>query len=157
MNELSDNILKKLQAQGVTPKPRWHFLLTRSVFWTLAVVSVLIGSMAFAVGIFVFIDNSEVSPAAMEQSQIADVAQNIPFIWLGVLTLFTLSAYFGFRNTRSGYRYATAKVILSVILASILLGLILDEFDFGQRTHEFLLSHTHFYDSIIHSRNDLEK
>ena len=156
MNELSDNILNKLQAQGVTPTPRWHFLLTRSVFWTLAIVSVLIGSMAFAVGIFVFIDNSEVTPAAMEQSQIADVAQNIPFIWLAVLLLFTISAYFGFRNTRTGYRYATAKVILAVVLASILLGLALDEFDFGQRTHEFLLSHTKFYDSVIHSRDDTQ-
>lgn len=154
MNELSDAILKKLQSTGVTPTPRWHFLLKRSVFWTLAGMSVMIGSIACAVGIFVFIDNNEVLPVAMEQSQIADAAQNIPFIWLGVLILFTICAYMGFRNTRTGYRYATVKVILAVILASVMFGLVLDEFDFGRRTHEFLLSHTQFYDSMIHSRDD---
>ena len=156
MNQLSDNILNELQTRKVTPRPRWHFLLKRSVFWTLGICSTLVGGAAFAVGIFVFVDNSEVGPVAIEQSGIGDLAQNIPFIWLLVLALFTTSAYVGFRNTRVGYRYATAKVIVAAIIASAVLGLVLDEFDFGQKTHEFLLTHIGFYDSLIHSRDDIQ-
>ncbi|MDB5238596.1 MAG: hypothetical protein JWM46_866 [Candidatus Kaiserbacteria bacterium] len=155
MNTLSEQIAKELESRGASPKPRWHFLVARGTFWLLAVTSVLIGGIAFAVASFVFFDNDGASMSVLERSSIYDIAQSIPFVWLAIFGLFTASTYAGFRNTRSGYKYATSLVIIVAILASIALGLLLNTLDFGQNVHRYLLEHTSFYDPLIHSREDL--
>ena len=152
MDNFSENIIKEIEARGIVPKPRWYFLVSRGSFWLLAICSVAIGAIAFAVAVFVFLDNDGIS--AVGEALIIDVAQSIPFIWLFVLALFSACAYFGFRHTRTGYRYATSLVVLAVIVMSIVLGIVLDEFDFGQRVHRYLLTHTPLYDPLIHSRDD---
>ena len=154
--EFSDHIVEEIALRGIAPKPRWHFLVTRTAFWLLACISVLIGSIAFAVAEYVFFDNDGMSIALMEKSSIYDIAQSIPFVWLVVLGLFTASSYLGFRHTRSGYKYATALVVLVSITLSVLFGLALNTVDFGQRAHEYLLHNTSFYDALIHSSDDVQ-
>jgi amino acid transporter len=110
------------------------------MFWLLAIVSVFIGAVAFAIADFVFLDNDGVSK--LQGSSIQDIAQAIPFVWLGVLALFIVSAYYGFRRTRGGYKYAMVTIVLVVVFLSIGLGFILNSFDFGQNTHAFLLNFT---------------
>jgi tryptophan-rich sensory protein len=155
MSDLSEHIVKEIETRGAIPKPRWHFLVTRGMFSLLAVLSVIIGGVAFAVASFVFFDNDGASMALLVRSSIFDIAQSIPFIWLCILGLLTASAYFGFRHTRTGYRYATAGVVLGAIAASIALGFALNTVDFGQNVHQYLLQHTSFYDPLIHSRDDV--
>ena len=133
-------IVREIEARGAVPKSRWYFLASRSVFWLLAIVSVFIGAVAFAIADFVFFDNDGISK--LQGSSIQDIAQAIPFVWLGVLALFTISAYYGFRRTRKGYRYATATIVVITVLVSIGLGLVLNAFDLGQNIHAFLLNLT---------------
>lgn len=155
MNEhLPENIIKAIEERDLIPTPRWRFLLARSVFWFLGVLSVVVGGIAFGVADYVFFDNDGISFASLQQSSIQDIAQSIPYVWLVVLGVFTLTAYYGFRKTRKGYRYATIMVVTASIVASILLGIILNAFDFGQAVHKYLLSHTDFYDLLIHSSED---
>jgi glucan phosphoethanolaminetransferase (alkaline phosphatase superfamily) len=153
-DQLPENIIKTIEERDLTPTPRWHFLLTRSVFWILAVLSVVVGGVAFGVADYVFFDNDGMSLASLQQSSIQDIAQSIPYVWLAILAIFTLTAYYGFRKTRKGYRYATMWVVCGSIVASILLGITLNAFDFGQAVHKYLLSHTDFYDLLIHSSED---
>ncbi len=157
MNEFSDKIVKELEMRGVSPKPRWHFLLSRSVFWMLATMSVCIGAVAFSVAEYVFFDNDGASLASLEKSNMLDLAHGIPYIWLVVLGLFILCAYYGYRSTRQGYRYATMGVVCAAIVASLVMGQLLAEFDFGKRVHMYLLQHTNFYDPLIFSRDDLNE
>lgn len=154
MDNFSENIVRAIDERGATPKPRWHFLLKRSVFWACAVLSVAVGGAAFSVAEFVFFDNDSISLISLDQSSIRDIAVSIPYIWLLVLGIFATSAYLGFRHTRKGYRQATTIVVGVVILLSIVLGLTLNAFDFGQSVHKYLLAHTDFYDLLIHSSED---
>lgn len=156
-NQLHQHIIKEIEKRGLVPRPRFHFLLKRSVFWSLAIISIIIGAVSFAVAIYVFFDNEGISTATLLETPLETILQSIPFLWLFVLGLFTTSAYLGLRNTKTGYRYKTVRAVLSVILVSICLGFVLNIFDFGQTVHTYLLNHTVFYDSLIHSRNDLAK
>lgn len=153
----SEKIMEEIKKQGIEPRPRWQFLLKRWVFWTFAVLSVVIGGIAFSVATYVFSDNDGMGvfqhPALQDTLQ--DIAQSIPYIWLFVLGIFTASTYMGFRKTRKGYRYATVTVICTAIVLSIVLGLLLNAFDFGQSVHKYLLTHTNLYDGLIHSKEDL--
>lgn len=157
MTDFSKQVIEEIQARGVTPTPRWHFLLKRSVFWTLAIVSILVGATAFAIGDYVFFDTEGVSTAALLESPLEGIVNSIPFIWLLVFGLFTASAYLGLRHTRTGYRYRAPAAIAGVLLVSIMLGLVLNLLDFGQAAHDYLMQHTAFYDSLIHSREDVGK
>jgi hypothetical protein len=156
MNDFSDSVEKEIEARGMTPRPRWHFLLKRSVFWSLAVASVLIGSIAFSVADYVFFDNEGITPASLLESPLEGIIQSIPFIWLFVFGLFSIVTYIGLRHTRTGYRYRTVGIVVGVLVATIGLGLILNMYDFGQGVHNYLLSHTGFYDALIHSNEDLK-
>lgn len=156
MENFSEHIVKEIVERGATPKPRWHFLLKRSVFWTLAGFSVVIGGIAVSVASYVFFDNDGLGAFGRlaPQDTLRDLARSIPYIWLFVLGLFTASAYLGFRQTRKGYRYATTMVVGAAIGLSLVFGLILDTLDFGQSVHKYLLSNTTVYDLLIHSSED---
>lgn len=156
MNHFSETIEKEIEARGTAPRPRWHFLLKRSVFWSLAIASVLSGATAFSVADYVFFDNEGLSPSVLLDTPLEVIVQGVPFVWLLVFGLFCLVTYIGFRNTRTGYKYRTVVVVLSVLVATIGLGLILTFFDFGQGVHQYLLSHTSFYDALVHSSDDLK-
>ncbi len=156
MNDFSKNIEKEIEARGMTPRPRWHFFLKRSVSWSLAIISVLIGAMAFSVADYVFFDNEGLNPAALLDTPLEVIVQGIPFVWLFIFGLFCIVTYIGLRNTRSGYKYRTLGVAFAVLLATIGLGLVLNVFDFGQGVHYYLLHHTSFYDALIRSNDDLK-
>ncbi|OGC88892.1 hypothetical protein A2419_02595 [Candidatus Adlerbacteria bacterium RIFOXYC1_FULL_48_26] len=156
MENFSEHIVKEIAERGATPKPRWHFLLKRSVFWTLAGLAIVTGGIAVSVAWYVFSDNDGLRTLGQPalQDTLRDFAQSIPYIWLFVLGLFTASAYLGFRRTRKGYRYATVVVVGAAIILSLVFGLILDRLDFGQTVHKYLLSNTTVYDKLIHSSED---
>jgi glucan phosphoethanolaminetransferase (alkaline phosphatase superfamily) len=155
MTDFSENVVKEIEARGVEPKARWHFLVRRSVFWSLAIASVLLGAISFSVGDFVFFDNEGMRASVLLETPLEGVLQSIPFLWLFVFCLFTVSAYVGLRHTRTGYRYRTLMAVAGVIVVSIALGYILNLFDFGQAVHDYLLHNTSFYDALIHSSDDL--
>lgn len=156
MIDFSEKVISALDERSVEPKPRWHFLLKRSVFWSLAALSIFIGGIALSVAFYVFVDNDGLASVQNPRFQdiLRDIAQSIPYVWLIVLGLFTASAYFGFRKTRKGYRYATVKVVSIAILLSMIFGLVLDSLDFGQAVHKYLLSNTAIYDALIRSSED---
>lgn len=154
MNDISDSIEREIEARGMNPRPRWHFLLKRSIFWTLAVTSVMSGAVAFSVADYIFFDNEGISIATLLESPFEGVIHSVLFVWLLVLGLFCVTTYIGFRYTRTGYRYHTAGVVASVLAATIGLGLILNQFDFGQGVHYYLLNHTSLYGAFTHSSDD---
>lgn len=156
MNDFSDTIDKEIEARGVTPRPRWHFLLKRSVFWSLAVASVLIGAVAFSVADYVFFDNEGLSPSALLDTPLEIIVQGVPFVWLFIFGLFCVVTYFGLRHTRTGYKYRTAGVVIAVLGVTIGFGMFLNQFDFGQGVHYYLLNHTSFYDALVHSSDDIK-
>lgn len=156
MENFSEHIVQEIAERGASPKPRWHFLLKRSVFWTLAGLSIAVGGIAVSVASYVFFDNDGLAAFqnSSPQEALLVLARSIPYVWIFVLGLFTASAYFGFRRTRKGYRHATAMVVGAAIIFSLLFGLVLDTIDFGQKVHTYLLSHTSIYDVLIHSSED---
>ena len=132
----SAEIIDELEARGSVPKSRWYFLASRGVVWALAIFSTLVGAASFAIAEFVFLDNDGITK--LQGSSIQDIAETIPFFWLGLVALFAASAYFGFRRTRKGYKYATVTVVSAVIFLSVVLGLLLNQYDFGQQARAFM-------------------
>jgi hypothetical protein len=152
-----DLILDEIEKRKVVPIPRWHFLLRRSVFWVLAAISVITGSISIATAIYVFVDHDFVVDHANinrfldQQPLVEDIIVSIPYMWIVALLLFVLVAYYGFRHTRKGYRYPTLRVIGGSVLLSLLLSGLLNLFDVGHIIHRYLIENVKAYGRLVYT------
>lgn len=154
MNDFPGQVLSEIQARGVTPRSRAYFVIRYILLWLLAIASVVLGAIAFSVADYVYVDNEGIRPNELLSSPFGALFLKLPFIWLGMLTLFAVLAYVGFRNTKTGYRHQPLLTVIAVIAVTIALGLSLNLFDFGQAVHDYFLGHTTFYDALIRSNDD---
>jgi FtsH-binding integral membrane protein len=131
MNSFSKEILQKIEERSIEPKPRWHFVLRNDFFYTIATLAVLTGGVAAAVMFYTFFDNDTI-PGDLNETLFEDFLQIIPYLWMAILAFFVGISYVSIRQTNEGYRYKTLKFLVISVLTSLLLGCILNLFDFGQ-------------------------
>jgi hypothetical protein len=138
MSDLDKRVLEAIEKRGLSPRPYAHFLARRSMFWTLAAVSILLGGISVAVAIFAVEDFMRTGGRNFTDMPFDDVFESLPIIWLLCFLLFIASAYLGLSNTRRGYRYRPISVIAMAAAASIVLGLLLHVLDVGRAIHGVL-------------------
>lgn len=152
-----DLILDEIERRNVVPIPRWRFILKHSVFWALAVISVITGSLSMATAMYVFldhdfmVDHARITRFLAQQPFIDDIVDSIPYLWLTALLLFVLFAFYGFRQTRKGYRYPMLRVVGGSLLLSLLLSGVMNVFDVGQHIHRFLIENVDGYDNLVYA------
>lgn len=154
MSDPSDEIMTELTVRDVHPVPRWHFLLKRSVFWSLAVASVLVGSVAFSIAFYIFFDSEGIPTSTLLNSPFEVVLEGAPLLWLLIFGLFVASAYLSIRHTKHGYRYGTARIVGLLLSITIAMGLILSSIDFGSAVHYYLFSDMSFYEALQRALSD---
>jgi len=136
MNEqLSHKIQKRINADDITPLPRWRFLLLRGSFWLLTGLSILVGSIAVGTTLFLFADDRRHGLWATPHG-VAEFLSMIPFVWLLVLVLCVALGEMSIRHTRQGYRYQLRTIVSLSILLSVIFGSLLNYTGIGRRTHE---------------------
>ena len=151
---LSKKILDEIEKRHLEPKPRWQFLLKRRLFWALFAVSTLLGGLAIAIIIFIFLDHDPDVSIYLHQTMFEDVLLTIPYVWLALLFLFIFVSWYTFRQTKKGYRYRTARIVILSLGMSIILGLLLNTIDVGERIHSFLIKNVPFYDTVVQTLED---
>jgi hypothetical protein len=113
MSNLKNKILDQIKDKKVEPKGRWQFLLKDYVIWAVFGLSVIVGSIAFAVIILMLrtrYDFAETSLAV------------VPYFWIAVLTVFVLIAYLNLSQTKVGYKINPYLWVVISVVASIVLG-----------------------------------
>lgn len=154
MTELEKNILEQIEKRGLVPRSYAYFMARRSVFWTLACVSVVLGAVSVAVMIYGALDELATGGRSTDEIPFDDVFESLPFVWLVMLVLFTVSALYGVHKTRRGYRYRASLVVVGAVLASAVLGALLHRFDVGKQIHQYLNSQFPAYERLVRSRED---
>jgi hypothetical protein len=155
MSDLERRVLQEIDRRGLTPRPYAYFLAKHSVFWTLAGLSILFGAVAVAVAIYGVWDLIATGGKNFDEMPFDDVFETLPFVWIAVLALFVVSAYFSLRQTPRNYRYRTAQVVAAVVAAAVVLGGLLAVFEVGKLTHQWLLKSSPFYERLVFSREDI--
>ena len=148
MTDLDKKVLGAIAGRKLAPRSAAFFLARRSVIWTLAGLSVLLGGASVAVLIFAIRDYLATAGRGFDQLPFDDILGYLPFFWLGVLALLTLCTLLAIRHTRDGYRYRAHTILGISIAASLGLGLLLHVFNAGQRLHEFLQAQLPYYDQL---------
>jgi hypothetical protein len=148
MNNISQKVLHDIEQQKIEPKARWHFVLHYWVMWILFVLSVMIGSLSFAMVLFYLTDYEWDLSDKFQGGAVYSIVRNIPYLWIVGLVVFILTAYLYFRNTKKGYKYKLSLIILINLLLSMAGGSILHFFEVGEFVDEQATNFIPFYDAV---------
>jgi hypothetical protein len=138
MSDLSNRILKEIEQRRLKPRPAFYFLAKRSMFWSLALGAIMLGGLSVALGLFVIGDFFATGGRNANDMPFDDLMPLLPVLWLVCFAALIASAYIGFANTRSGYRYRPRTVIAAAVASSVILGAALHQAEAGRLLHETL-------------------
>lgn len=150
MTDLEHKILASIERQKLQPKPAYVFFARRSVFWLLAIVSIVLGGISAAILFYWLGGFLRDGRQIFDNVPLEEVLFSIPVAWLVTMPLFIASANFGFRHTRRGYRRNPAKMIALSMAASLMLGGLLQGFGIGFHIHKFLKINMPYYERLTH-------
>lgn len=148
MENYAKEILDKIKEQNIQPKKRWEFLFKDYLLWLIFIVAIILGGLASSVTIFVFkhVAWLDMAPGF---SPLERLWINLPLFWLLSLSLFSLVAWYDFKNTKRGYKYRPIVIVLFSVILSGLLGYIIYFVGFGQKLEETFFRQVPFYKQMF--------
>jgi len=149
---ISQKVLKIIKEKNIKPKPRWQFLLKNYLVWFLAALALIIGSFAFAVIIYMFLNNDWDVYQKINHSLFKFMLITLPYAWLLFLGMFVFIAYYNVKHTKKGYRFSLTKLIIGSVVISMLLGLLFYGFGLGRAIDEKLMERMLFYRRVFNPR-----
>ena len=145
MTELEKRIFEAIDKGNLAPRPAYVFFAKRSVFWSLAVLSIVLGALSVAVLLFAISDYYATGWRTFDNLPLDDLIVSIPAFWLVSMPFFLASAYYGVRHTRRGYRFRPAHIVALCLAASAGLGILFHFFEAGRLVNDFLAANIAFY------------
>lgn len=145
MTDISKKTLEKIKTEKVRPVPRYYFLLKRWVLWSLFGFSILLGSIAGGILIFMLTHLEWDVYRLLGRGLMGFILLAFPYFWLVFLTGFTVFAWYFFRRTEQGYRYKTVRIVLLSIFLSLLGGLALNATQLPKQVENTLQDKIPFY------------
>lgn len=125
MPSLRDKILTSIHAHKLTPRPKWQYVLGHILLWSICILTLLAGSVAFSLMLMEFGMPERVFIHWMDMQENAGFLLVLPYLWLLGVFLALCLGYFLFSRTGTGYRIHIFVVIWSLLLGSCVIGWIL--------------------------------
>lgn len=123
--DLKEQVLSRIQDEGICPRGRWFFFSRECLRWSLLVVATALSAVAVAISTFVIMHRQYALHEATHGSFWTFTLDVLPYLWLTVFVLAAASAYYHFRSTRRGYRQSFLVVIGATMIASVTGGVLL--------------------------------
>lgn len=110
MLKFRESILAGIHAKNLRPRPRWQYILLHTSLWCVGILTVILGSIAFA---FVMLEltlpeRTYIRWMEMQGNQWVTV---LPYLWgIGSIVAVTLG-YFIFKQTGKSYRFRAGMIV----------------------------------------------
>lgn len=153
--EITEKTFKTIEEKQIKPRPRWRFLAKNYSLWLLFFLSVIVGALAVSAILFMLTENDWDIYTYLGRSLIEHIFISMPYLWISILLILILFAYYNFRYTKSGYRYEIYRVIAGSVFISMLLGVFLFWFGLGEGIHNLFMQKVPFYDALIYTKKEL--
>lgn len=149
---LSQQVLETIKENIIKPRPRWHFLLKNYLVWFFGITSLLIGSVAFSVIIYMFLNNDWNVYKNINDSLLEFILVTLPNFWLLFLGLFIFITHYNIRHTKKGYRFKLSTIVLGSVCLSILLGTFFYNIGLGYTIDSALTDRLPIYRKFLNPR-----
>jgi hypothetical protein len=120
MNNITEKVLDAIK--GDKPEAKWKFRVHDYSLWLAGVASVIIGSLSMSVVIYMLANNDWDMGQQISGSALKFTLLTLPYVWVLVIGLLIILAYYNFRHTKHGYQYRLMTLVMGSILISIILG-----------------------------------
>jgi len=151
MKNISNEVLKKIKDNNIKPKPLWYFITKNYFIWSVFGISIILGSFAFSMVLFIIKQLDWDIYHYMGGSFLSTVFVSLPYLWLIFLILFTGIAYYNFIHTKRGYRFKFMSVLLMSLIISIILGTGLYFNGFSERLENIFSEKIPYYNRLVYS------
>ena len=151
MKNISNEVLKKIKDNNIKPKPRWYFITKNYFIWSIFGISIILGSFAFSMIIFIINQLDWAIYHYIGESFLKTVFISLPYLWLIFLILFTGVAYYNFIHTKRGYRFKFISILLISLVISITLGTGLYFNGFSERLENVFSEKIPYYNRLVYS------
>lgn len=149
MADIIKETLKQIEEKNIAPKPKWRHSLRDYAFWLFFGLSIILGACATSTIIYILLDHDWDVHEYLHESLLKDIFISLPYLWIIVLALLIVLAFFQVKNTKSGYKYSPYLIAGASVILSLLLGIMLFHsfMDFG--IHDFLSRKMPIYNSLV--------
>lgn len=151
MSKLSEKISKQLK--GLKRRPKWQFVIKRTLVWSILVVAIFAGAIAFSMILFQLQIIDWDIHSKLGKGPIRPFLSVLPYFWLSISAILFTIIYFDYKQTKSGYKHSGGVIIIASILISVVLGSILHSIKVSERMEQFLQRH-HSYQQLHHNPED---
>ncbi|EKE18974.1 MAG: hypothetical protein ACD_9C00181G0003 [uncultured bacterium] len=151
MTKFSESIIDKIRCEHIAPVPRWHFLFKSFAFWSLFVISVILGSLSFSVIVHIVNSGDWDIFNHLQGNLITSTVMLLPYFWLLFLILFAIIAYFNCKCTKQGYRFRRRWILLGSVALSVFFGSIFYALGMAKEMDRLMAKSMPFYDRSKHN------
>ncbi len=124
MKDFKDNIIQGIKSGEIRPESRMRFLAHDYFFWILTGISVVLGGVATASIIYkVVVEQVRPLRGIGGAEAVPVFFQTAPYIWILVLLVLVLAAWFNYKKTSKSYRRHNGLIIAGVVILSLLFGI----------------------------------
>lgn len=145
-------ILETIKEKKIEPKAKWTFLLKDYVVWALGLLSLLLGSVAVSVIIYMISNNDWDIYTELSGSLAEFILLTIPYFWIVFLLIFLFVINYNIKHTKKGYKFSLPLIFSASIFISVLLGALFFYAGLGRAIDDVLGENVSFYDTIINPR-----
>jgi heme/copper-type cytochrome/quinol oxidase subunit 2 len=145
---LKQTVFERIEAEHVCPRSRLYFQSRECLVWTLWLMSVVVGSLAIAVSVFVVSHNQYALYEATHENFLTFLVDILPYLWLIVFGVMVLVAVYNLRHTKRGYRYPVPYILASSVVLSFAGGSALQFFGLGYTIDSMLGERMGMYTSL---------
>lgn len=137
MNNVSKNVLAKIEKEHIKPIPKWQFIFGHIVLWVAFVLSIVIGSIAISISLFkIFSSDWEVIPRIPGGPVLI-----LPYLWIGLMALMVFLASKIFTKTEEGYKISPWIAVIASVIVSFILGTVLFTTSAAEMMENAMLKH----------------
>lgn len=151
MKNISNEVLKKIKDNNIKPKPRWYFITKNYFIWLLFGISIILGSFAFSMVLFITKQLDWDIYHYIGESFLKTVFVSLPYLWLIFLILFIGVAYYNFIHTKRGYRFKFISILLISLIISVTLGTGLYFNGFSERLENVFSEKIPYYNRLVYT------
>ena len=155
MEKVTKNTLQKIKKENIKPIPKWQFLLKDSLVWGLFVLNLILGSIGFAISLYIFGNNDVILDSSLVSNVWEWIILSIPLAWILLTVLFLFIAYYNFKHTKDGYRFNVVKIFIINIVVSVVLGVVINGLGLSQKLNTIFSDHIPFYNHTMDLRSDI--
>jgi hypothetical protein len=118
-NDLKSQIMNRIEKESVTPTAKWIYTARESALWGLWILTILIGSLAIAVSIFVVVSRNYALYEATHETFLTSMIEFLPYLWFAIFGFMVVFAIYNLRHTKNGYRYPLWQIFASSLVLSV--------------------------------------